>query len=112
MCRNYVLVRDRVLPSSFVSFLRGVGVNPIKEAEAYHLTAAAPREHQYGGWFHFVGNLTKTGDLPVVEFAPGFKVWLCRSEAPHLPALDGLPLVQVEFLAQSVPWVTEDPEPT
>ena len=32
-------------------------------------------------------------------------MFLCRKSAPELGSLKGLPLVQVEFLAERVPWV-------
>jgi hypothetical protein len=103
-CRNFVLVRDRVYPPSFVSFLVSVGVDPDKDGEAYHTGEISPGHHHYGGWFHFVGSLEKTGDFAEVEMGPGFKVALCRRSAPGLATLKDLPLVQIEFQAERVPW--------
>ena len=110
-CRNYAAARDRVLPESFVSFLRSLGVDPSKEGEAYHMAQVAPGKHHYGGWYHFVGDLEKTGDFPMIEAAPGFKYFLCRAHAPHLKPLDGLNLVEVGFEAEAVPWVINEIEP-
>lgn len=104
-CRNFVLVRDRVYPQSFVAFLESVGVDPHKDGEAYHTGEISPGNHHYGGWFHFVGSLGKTGDFPEVEMAPGFRVSLCRRHAPALPPLKDFSLVQVEFQVERVPWV-------
>ena len=109
--RNYAAARERLLPDAFVSFLRSVGVDPTKEGEAYHLVQVAPGKHHYGGWYHFVGGLQKTGDFPKIEAAPGFKFFLCRVHAPHLDALNGFNLVEVGFEAETVPWVINEPEP-
>jgi hypothetical protein len=94
-----------VYPQSFVSFLESVGIDPRKDGEVYHTGEISPGNHHYGGWFHFVGSLAKTGDFPEVEMAPGFRVSLCRRSAPALPALKDLSLVQVEFQAERVRWV-------
>jgi hypothetical protein len=104
-CRNFVLVRDCIYPKGFLDFLASVGVDPHKDGEAYHTGEIAPGFHHYGGWFHFVGSLEKTGDFPMVEMGPGFKVSLCRRSAPGLATLKDLSLVQIEFQAERVPWV-------
>jgi hypothetical protein len=104
-CRNFRLVRDRVYPKAFLQFLESVGIDPFKDGEVYQNGEVEPGAHCYGGWFHFVGTLEKTGDFPMVEMAPGFRVGLCRRSAPELGSLKGLALVQVEFLAERVPWV-------
>jgi hypothetical protein len=111
-CRNFVAARERehVFPSEFVGFLESVGVNPRKEGEVYHNGRLAPGRHDYGGWFHFVGALEVTGDFPVVPMGERFTVWLQQKSAPELEALKGLPLVQVEFHAENVPWLLNEAE--
>jgi hypothetical protein len=47
----------------------------------------------------------------MAEMEPGFKVWLCGKSAPELASLKGLSLVQVEFLAEAVPWVLDETSP-
>jgi hypothetical protein len=91
--------------------LSSLGIDPQKEGEVYHLGRKSRGRHSYGGWFHFVGSLETTGDFAPVRFSPGFITWMCRAGAPHLSVLDGLPLVQVEFAADDVPWVIKDKEP-
>lgn len=110
-CRNYAAVRERVLPGAFVTFLRSVGVDPRKEGEAYHCAQVARGQHHYGGWYHFIGHLQKTGDFPMIEATPVFKFFLCRAHAPHLKPLDGQELVEVGFEASAVPWALDEPEP-
>jgi hypothetical protein len=109
-CRNFVVVRDRVFPARFISFLDSLGVDPCKDGEVYHNALIAPGQHDYGGWFHFVGSLDRTGDFAPVDFGDGFTAWLCRRGAPALPALKDLPLVQLEFHATHVPWGLSEPE--
>jgi hypothetical protein len=79
-----------------------------KDGEVYHNGRLASGLHDYGGWFHFVGALAKTGDFPVVELAPGFTAWVCRSSAPSLEVFAGQPLVQVEFHTERVPWMLDE----
>jgi hypothetical protein len=110
-CRNFVAVRDKLLPPEFVALLHSLGVKHTKDAEVYHLARVSPGRHQYGGWYHFVGCLEKTGDFPMVNVSPSFKVWMCKDSAPHLEALEGLPRVQLEFVADDVPWALHEPEP-
>ena len=83
----------------------------MKEGEAYHLGQRAPGCHKYGGWFHFIGDLQKTGDFPMIQPASGFGFYLCRAHSPHLKVLDGFQLVEVGFDADEVPWVLNEPEP-
>jgi hypothetical protein len=110
-CRNFVLVRDRVYPERFVTLLASLGIDPTKDGEVYHNGEIQPGGHFYGGWFHFVGSLNKTGDFPMVAMAQGFKVWLCQKSAPPLATLREMPRVQLEFLAENVPWVLDEPSP-
>jgi hypothetical protein len=49
-------------------------------------------------------------DFPPVELGTGFTVHLCHKSAPSLQELKGLPLVQLEFTASSVPWRLNEPE--
>jgi hypothetical protein len=111
-CRNFVAARDKVYPSEFIALLCSLGIDSRKDGEVYHNAQLAPGRHDYGGWFHFVGTLQKTGDFPVVPMGPGISAWLRNKTAPALPCLDGMPLVEVEFHADSVPWVLKEAECT
>jgi hypothetical protein len=110
-CRNFRLVRDRIYPQPFLTLLESVGIDSRKDGEVYHNGEIEPGKHYYAGWFHFIGSLDKTGDFPVVRFAPGFSAYLCRKGAPELSVLKGLSLVQVEFQAEHVPWVLAEKSP-
>ena len=109
-CRNFVKVRDRVFPTKFVSFLESLGIDPHKDGEVYHNCRLAPSRHDYGGWFHFVGSLDRTGDFVPVDFDGGFTAWLQKRSAPGLPALENLKLVQLEFHATNVAWALSESE--
>jgi hypothetical protein len=110
-CRNFRLVRARVLPDDFLELLDALGIDPAKEAEVYHNARLAAGRHDYGGWYHFVGTLAATGDIAPMVLAPGFSAWMCRAAAPRLPSLKGLAAVQLEFHCEAVPWLLDEPEP-
>jgi hypothetical protein len=99
------------LPERFVTFLKSVGIDPSKEAEAFHNARISKGKHHYGGWYHFVGQLLKTGDFPMTEAGPGFSYYLCRAHSPHLRAFEEHNLVEVGFVAESVPWIIDEDEP-
>jgi hypothetical protein len=109
-CRNFRLVRDSAFPPEFLRLLEELGIDPVKDGEVYHNARIGPARHDYAGWFHFVGTLDEAEDLPGVRIGEGFTVWLCRANAPRLKTLDGLAAVQLEFHAESVPWVLDEPE--
>ena len=109
-CRNFVAARAHVFPPRFLALLEALGIDPFKDAETYHHARLGPGRHDYGGWFHFVGQLHTTGDFPVVDFGGGFTVSLCRAHAPPLTCLENMPLVQLEFHSDAVPWVLDEPE--
>ena len=110
-CCNFAAARHLVYPPAFLSFLQSLGIDFRKDGEAYHNGRLAPGRHDYGGWFHFVGSLQKTGDFPVVPMSKNFEAWLVGSKgAPSLASLKGLPLVEVGFHASAVPWVLNEPE--
>jgi hypothetical protein len=108
-CRNFVAARSQVFPKAFIEFLDSLGIDSRKDGEVYHNAQLPSGLHDYGGWFHFVGTPNKTGDFPIIESVPGFSVWLCKSSAPPLKALAGLPLVEVQFHTEMVPWMLDEP---
>jgi hypothetical protein len=110
-CRNFVEVRDQFFPPPFVEFLESLGIDPRKDGEVVHYGRQTAGFHIYGGWFHFVGVLLETGDFPVVTLREDFTTWLQKASAPPLQSLKGFPLVQVEWLSKSVPWVLPEEEP-
>jgi hypothetical protein len=109
-CRNFRLARKLVFPDEFVALLDQLGIDPSKDAEVYHNARLSPGCHHYGGWFHFIGTIDGEGDSSHVRLAGAFESWLCPASAPRLSAFNGLPLVQLEFIAEAVPWLLAEPE--
>jgi hypothetical protein len=109
-CRNFAAARGSVYPPEFVSLLDSLGIDPRKDGEVFHSGCLAPGKHVYGGWFHFVGSLHKTGDFPVVPMSGSLDAWMLHASAPPIESLKGMPLVQIEFHATAVPWVLDEPE--
>jgi hypothetical protein len=111
-CRNFQIVRTQAFPSEFLKLLNELGIDPYKDAEVYHNARLSPGKHFYAGWYHFVGTLEETGDFPTVDFGGGFSAWMRHASAPRSPSLEGVPVVQLEFAAEAVPWHLDEPEPT
>ncbi len=111
-CRNFRKARTIAFPAAFLTLLDQLGIDPSKDGEVYHNGRNAPGRHDYAGWFHFVGELAETGDFAPVSLAEGFTAWMCRAGAPRLASLEGLAAVQLEFHAEGVPWLLNEPEPT
>jgi hypothetical protein len=109
-CRNFSAARFTVYPARFIAFLESLGIDPRKDGEVYHNARISPNCHDYGGWFHFIGELSKSGDFPYVDITENFSASLCHASAPHLSSLDGKQLVQIDFHADNVPWVLGEPE--
>lgn len=109
-CRNFRKVRAQVFPSEFLALPEMLGIDPNKDAEVYHNARLAPGRHNYGGWYHFVGTLDETGDFPGVYFGAGFTAWMWQAAAPRLRSLEGLPVVELAFICETVPWLLDEPE--
>ena len=97
-----------MFPPAFIGFLDSLGIDSSKDGEVYHNARLSSGLHDYGGWFHFVGDLSKTGDFPAIELAPGFTAWLSTASAPALDVFRGEGLVQVDFHIDRVPWVLNE----
>jgi hypothetical protein len=82
-CRNFVAARDNVFPSEFIALLNSLGIDSRKDGEVYHNAQLSPGRHDYGGWFHFVGTLEKTGDFPVVPMDKDSRLGFERKRRPR-----------------------------
>ena len=109
-CRNFRLARERVFPATFLTLLDELGVDFRKPVEVYQCGRIAPGRHAYGGWYNFVGTLDEGVDAPPVDLGRGFSAYLRRASGPRLPCLEGLPIVQLEFTSEEVPWLLDEPE--
>lgn len=108
-CKNFAAQRGRVFDEEFCQFLRELGVDALKEWEAfdYNFDVKKPRKNLlYGGWFVFVGELIEGFDKRPQPEQKAFAYWFTTSfPAGTLPA--GLKLCAVEFLAE-IPWVLSE----
>jgi hypothetical protein len=109
-CRNFRVARAHAFPAEFLSLLDQLGIDPCKDAEVAHYARLAPGHHGYTGWYHFIGTLDETGEFPPVDLGGGFTVWMRHPSAPRLPSMKGVPAVQVDFHAEAVPWLLDEPE--
>jgi hypothetical protein len=107
--RHALVMAVEISPLPAPELLNDWGIDSCKDGEVYHNARLESGLHDYGGWFHFIGKLERTGDFPVVELSPGFTAWLLKASAPPLDVFHGLPLVEVQFHAERVPWVLAEP---
>ena len=105
---------DRMKPPNCSAAALDIGwlhqIDPNKDGEVYHNACVTPGRHDCAGWFHFVGTPLETGDFSPTCLGEGFTVWMCGATAPRLASLKGLPVVQLEFHAESVPWLLDEPK--
>jgi hypothetical protein len=102
-CQNFVSARGLVYPPEVVALFGRLGINPLQEAEVYHLGRHPSGLHLYGGWFHFVGEIESEGDtLGPFDFenvgAP-FRLVFTNKAALLQVSFKDLPVVQLEFEA-------------
>lgn len=45
-CRNFVLARDTLYPPQFLELLKSLGIDPLKDAEVYHIARLIPEVHE------------------------------------------------------------------
>jgi hypothetical protein len=103
-CKNFAAQRDKVFPEEFNQFLRSIGIDPLREWEAfdYHF-GVNPDGHLYGGWFLFVGGLVEGIDKRPEPQPEPFAYWFTASfPTGTLPI--GPKYCAVEFLAR-IPWL-------
>jgi hypothetical protein len=125
-CRNLVLLRDGLYPGDVLALLEELGVDPRKEAEAYHTARLGPNRHLYSWCLHAVGRLVDGDDCQVevsrtptsvvhrTELTPvaiDFKLGFSTNLAFLPESFLRLPVVQIECSAV-LPWVLPGvPEP-
>src|ERR1700680_3866651 len=103
-CQNFAAQRGKTYPDEFLRFLEKLGIDPIKEWEAfdYDFGPDYPPRRLYGGWFLFCGELVEGFDEGAEAKPDSFAGFTTSFPAGTLPA--GVKLCAVEFLAQ-IPWV-------
>lgn len=120
-CRNFKSARGHAYPPEFLTLLKSLGVDPLKDAEVFHMGwDEATAGHQYGGWFHFVGRLESNNTCPpdregqvimLDQLTPHLQFALSRAAGePGLLGVDSEDLIHLEFYASGVPWVLDEDE--
>ena len=106
-CKNFLAQRESVFPVEIMKLFEDLGVNYKRDAEIYHVTRLQPGLHQYGGWFHFIGNIVKqpAGPANLNRFTIDF----VSHNSLAAEAFANHPLVQIEITAE-IPWVLTEEE--
>jgi hypothetical protein len=126
-CVNWRAAASTPQVESLRAFLELFGIDSRRSPEVYHLCQAGKSGehfHQYGGWFHFVGEILGLDPIeeydclfcdPItVDAATGLKVWfhtnLAMVPEPLHDLVEQGRLVQLEF-SLTLPWLIDAPEP-
>ena len=118
-CRNFAAARPQVYSEQALYLFAKLGINADRESEIYHNGRLSSSLHSYGGWFHFVGKFLpgasnqqdKNENIHTFEFvslSEYFQIAVTSHVVLVPEAFKGLPLLQLEFLAE-VPWVIDEP---
>jgi hypothetical protein len=108
-CDNFARQRNRAYPEPFIAVLHSLGIDALKEGEAYECGKDESGLYIYGGWLHFVGTVIRVGEEVKAD---GFRYWFDlpgNVPQPH-DAFSGGPASAIEFMTH-LPWVSERPEP-
>ena len=106
-CKNFARQRGVIYPEEFNILLARLGVDHLKEWEAFDLgpSDTDSKRRVYGGWFLFCGELLEEPDVRP-EGQP-FLFWFTKS-FPNVSVPNELKICAVEFLAE-IPWVLPEP---
>jgi hypothetical protein len=120
-CRNFAAALEQAFPTAAKRVLDQLGIDHTKPAEAYATGRVDLGLHQYGGWFHFVGQINSGADAwrqvnkegksftgELVPFTDHFELGFTSRVALLPNAFHGKPVVQLEFQTQ-IPWVLAEP---
>ena len=115
-CLNYIAARPRTYAPPVGDILKRLGIDPVREAEAY-VCGPVKTAWQYAGFVHFIGELVSRnpreamGTLTSPSDSRMFDVVLMDKGQALVPEAFGeSSVVQLEFSVM-VPWVLEDPPP-
>jgi hypothetical protein len=120
-CRNFALQRNNIYPIEFLNLLNTLGIDPIKEGEAFHNGPTGGLQ-SYGGWFYFVGEVVEKGEnavsvcrvpIPVDPnhqplTVPDMFQYFIGTAFPRAPEAFRKPVVALEF-STLIAWVLEEP---
>jgi hypothetical protein len=97
-CLNFAAQRQSAYPEVFVKLLHQLGIDPLKEGEAYEM--GPDNGHViYGGWFYFAGELVQEGERLSADPDTGFQYWFASPGHFPKPRFDFGPSVSaIEFI--------------
>jgi hypothetical protein len=116
-CKNYRSQKDDVFPEEILDLFSTVGIDHLKECEAYEIERLDNGLHRYAGWFRFVGRIEAGNDckrqiaenswqVDLSLINDSFKIGFTSGN--DLSFFErGTPLVQVEF-EMNIHWVIAD----
>jgi hypothetical protein len=109
-CLNFAEQRSAICPEAMLNLFAKIGIEPNQEAEVYQMVRLESGRHLYGGWFHFIGSLLPGKDAvgkaaeslwaSNLENVTEFSFKFTERADLALKPFEGLPLVQLEFLAK------------
>jgi hypothetical protein len=104
-CKNFAAQRDKAYPEEFLHLLAELGINPLREWEAFDYDSGLEKKrgHLYGGWFLFSGELIGGAEERPKTEQPTFAHWFTTS-FPRGTLPRDAKLCAVEFLAR-LPWI-------
>ena len=101
-CRNFAAQRTTAFPPDFLTLLDRLGIDPLKEGEAFEYGPEPSGKHLYGGWFYFIGKMDVQGESQIE--GNGFSYFIGTSFPKPPPPFHGQPVLAVEFMTR-LPWV-------
>ena len=114
MCKNFIMLRDKVHPSEAIELYGKLGISYHKESEVYHFARIADGRHKYGGVFHFVGSVKETpsadGSSGSIQMRNGYSLQF-SSKRELVPREFGQREVGQIIFDALVPWIVDLPEP-
>jgi hypothetical protein len=106
-CRNFLAQRNSVFPAEVLDLFNQLGVDYKRDAETYHMGRLEPGVHLYGGWFHFVGMISKEPIGPAT--LDNFTIDFIPNNDLAAKSFENQPLVQIEITVK-LPWVLPESE--
>lgn len=109
-CKNFAAQRNSAYPDAFKAILDRLGIDPMKEGEAFEYGPVGNGLHLYGGWFYLIGELIVPGERSVsYPEASAFEFWFTKS-CPGNRHFREAPRLAIEFSTR-IPWILpDDPE--
>ena len=125
-CRNFTLAIGDALGEGGRRFFTSVGIDdPAKATESYVNFAQKDETLCYGGWYHLCGRIERRveavpdvtaaewGEASVLHVGSRLDVSFRDGEdiIGREAAFGDAAIVQMEFVAEAVPWVLDGPNP-